>query len=137
MIGEQKKRGQRPRFRGAIAGAVQAEVITPVFASGDGAFMGIERPTVAVGTASYPGVCLPHRASVAGPYTDSTEAAQTDSTFVANSSRTGEACRPSFAYRASDAARFAGLDASLQAGIERRASQRRWTIKRSPARMAC
>ena len=34
----------------SIGDAVQAEVITPVFSSGDGAFLGIERPTVPVGT---------------------------------------------------------------------------------------
>ena len=33
---------------GSIGDASQAEVISPVFASGDGAFLGIERPTVAV-----------------------------------------------------------------------------------------
>ena len=37
----------------SIADAVQAQVITPVFASGDGAFLGIERPTIPVGTASF------------------------------------------------------------------------------------
>ena len=38
----------------SIGDASQAEVITPVFASGDGAFLGIERPTVPVGDAAYP-----------------------------------------------------------------------------------
>ena len=40
----------------SIGDAVQGEAITPVFASGDGAFLGIERPTVPVGSAAYP-VC--------------------------------------------------------------------------------
>ena len=68
---------------GSIAGAVQAQVITPVFASGDGAFLGVERPIQPVGTASFP--LLSTSPSVKGPYTDSTEAGQTDATFVANS----------------------------------------------------
>ena len=38
----------------SIGDASQAQVITPVFASGDGAFLGIERPTVPVGDAAYP-----------------------------------------------------------------------------------
>ena len=38
----------------SIGDASQAQVVTPVFASGDGAFMGIERPTVPVGDGSYP-----------------------------------------------------------------------------------
>ena len=100
---------------GSIAGAVQSEVITPVFASGDGEFLGVERPTVPVGTASsYP--VLSTSPSVKGPYTDSTEAAQTDSTFVANS-LAPERLAASYAYRASDAARFSGLDSSLRLAL--------------------
>ena len=38
----------------SIGDASQAEVITPVFASGDGAFLQIERPTVPVGDGSFP-----------------------------------------------------------------------------------
>ena len=37
-----------------IGDASQGEVITPVFSSGAGAFMGIERPTVPVGDVAYP-----------------------------------------------------------------------------------
>ena len=49
--------------------------------SGDGAFLGIERPTVPVGDAAYP--VLSTMPSVKGPFTDSTEAGQTDAEFVA------------------------------------------------------
>ena len=77
----------------SIGDAVQAPVITPVFASGDGDFLGIERPTVAVGTAAYP--LLSTVPSVKGPFEDSTEAAQTDATFVANS-WCPKGCRPAF-----------------------------------------
>ena len=99
---------------GSIAGAVQAEVITPVFASGDGAFLGIERPTVPVGTAAFP--VLSTSPSVKGPFSNSTEATQTDATFVANS-LAPERLQASYAYRSSDAARFQSLDASLRLAL--------------------
>ena len=51
----------------SIGDASQGEVITPVFSSGDGAFMGIERPTVPVGDAAYP--VLSTVPSVKGPFT--------------------------------------------------------------------
>ena len=97
-----------------IGDASQAQVITPVFASGDGAFLSIERPTVPVGDAAYP--VLSTVPSVKGPFTDSTEAAQTDATYVANS-LSPERLQASYAYRRSDAARFAGLDASLRLAL--------------------
>ena len=90
---------------GSIGDASQAEVISPVFASGDGAFLGIERPTVAVGDSSFP--LLSTRPTVAGPFSDSSDAAQTDATFVANS-LSPERLQASYSYRRSDAARFRG-----------------------------
>ena len=98
----------------SIADASQGEVITPVFSSGDGAFLGIERPTVPVGDAAYP--VLSTSPSVKGPFTDSGEAAQTDATFVANS-LSPERLQASFSYRRTDAARFAGLDSSLRLAL--------------------
>ena len=98
----------------SIGDASQGEVITPIFASGDGAFMGIERPTVAVGDGSFP--VLSTLPSVKGPFTDSSEATQTDATFVANS-LAPERLQASFSYRRTDAARFAGLDASLRLAL--------------------
>ena len=99
---------------GSIGDASQAEVISPVFASGDGAFLGIERPTVAVGDSSFP--LLSTRPTVAGPFSDSSDAAQTDATFVANS-LSPERLQASYSYRRSDAARFAGLDSSLRLAL--------------------
>ena len=98
----------------SIGDASQAAVITPVFASGDGAFLGIERPTVPVGDAAYP--VLSTLPSVKGPFSDSGEAAQTDATFVANS-LAPERLQASFSYRRTDAARFAGLDSSLRLAL--------------------
>ena len=98
----------------SIGDASQAPVITPVFASGDGAFLGIERPTVPVGDAAYP--VLSTVPSVKGPFTGSDNAAQTDATFVANN-LSPERLQASFSYRRTDAARFAGLDASLRLAL--------------------
>ena len=98
----------------SIGPASQAQVITPVFASGDGAFLQIERPTVPTGDGSYP--VLSTLPSVKGPFTDSSEAVQTDATFVANS-LAPERLQASFAYRRSDAARFQGLDSSLRLAL--------------------
>ena len=98
----------------AIGDASQAEVITPVFATGDGAFLGVERPTIPVGTASFP--LLSTAPSVQGPFADSSDAAQTNSTFVANI-LSPERLQASFAYRSSDAARFSGLDSSLRLAL--------------------
>ena len=99
---------------GSIADATQAEVVTPIFASGDGAFLGIERPIVGVGVAAFP--VLGTAPSVKGPFTDSTEAGQTDAVFSANS-LAPERLQASYSYRASDAARFAGLDSSLRLAL--------------------
>ena len=98
----------------SIGDASQAGVITPVFASGDGAFLGIERPTVPVGTAAFP--VLSTLPSVKGPFTDSSDATQTDATFIANS-LAPERLQASFSYRRTDAARFGGLDASLRLAL--------------------
>ena len=98
----------------SIGDASQAAVIVPIFSSGDGAFLGIERPTVPVGDAAYP--VLSTVPSVKGPFTDSTEAAQTDATFVANS-LAPERLQASFSYTRTDAARFAGLDSSLRLAL--------------------
>ena len=98
----------------SIGDASQAAVITPVFASGDGAFLGIERPTVPVGDGSFP--ILSTMPSVKGPFTDSTEAGQTDAEFVATN-LSPERLQASFSYRRTDAARFAGLDAALRLAL--------------------
>ena len=91
-------------------------------ASGDGAFMGIERPTVATGDAAYPGAQY-HPRAVKGPFTDSTEAVQTDAEFVATNLVTRKDCRRASAYRRTDAARFAGLRCCASAGLERRVAR--------------
>ena len=99
---------------GSIGDASQAEVVIPIFATGDGAYLGVERPSVPVGVAAYP--VLSTLPSVKGPFTDSSAAAQTDATFVANA-LAPERLQASYSYRASDAARFAGLDSSLRRAL--------------------
>ena len=99
---------------GSIAEATQGEVAIPIFSTGDGAFLGIERPTVGVGVAAYP--VLSTAPSVKGPFSNSSDAAQTDATFVANS-LAPERLQASYSYRRSDAARFAGLDSSLRLAL--------------------
>ena len=64
---------------------VKPAVITPIFSTGDGSFLGIERPTVPVGDGSFP-ILIHELPSVKGPYTDSTEAAQTDADVCGNQS---------------------------------------------------
>ena len=98
----------------SIGDASQAAVVTPVFASGDGAFLGIERPTVPVGDAAYP--VLSTVPSVKGPFTGSDNAAQTDAEFVATN-LSPERLQASFSYRRTDAARFAGLDGALRLAL--------------------
>ena len=98
----------------SIGDASQGEVITPIFSSGEGAFMGIERPSVPVGDGSYP--VLSTLPSVKGPFTDSTEAAQTDAEFVATN-LSPERLQASFSYRRTDAARFSGWDAALRLAL--------------------
>ena len=98
----------------SVGDAVQGEVVIPVFSTGDGAFLGIERPTVGVGVAAYP--VLSTAPSVKGPFSNSSDAAQTDATFVANS-LAPERLQASYSYRRSDASRFASLDSSLRLSL--------------------
>ena len=98
----------------SIGDASQAEVITPVFSTGDGAFLGIERPVVPVGDSSFP--LLSTVPSVKGPFTGSDDAGQTDATFVANG-LAPERLQASYAYRSSDLARFSSLDSSLRLAL--------------------
>ena len=98
----------------SIGDAAQGETITPVFSSGDGAFLGIERPTVPVGDAAYP--VLSTVPSVKGPFDGSDDAAQTDASFAANN-LSPERLQASYSYRRTDAARFASLDSSLRLAL--------------------
>ena len=98
----------------ANAGAMQETPIAPVFAMGSGAFLGIDRPTVAYGSAVYP--VLTTRPTVHGPVATSADAADTTGGFDALL-LPPERLQASFVYRRSDAARFEGMDESLRQAL--------------------
>ena len=95
-------------------GTSQAEIVTPVFANGAGAFLGIDRPTVAAGDAVYP--VLATRPDVGGPHSDSSDVPETDSTFNANL-LAPERIQASSMYRRVDAARFPNMDSALRMAL--------------------
>ena len=96
--------------------------------------MGIERPTVPVGDAAYP--VLSTVPSVKGPFTDSTEASQTDATFVANSTSARKVAGE-FQLHPHRRGTFRGSRFFAAAGIERRIAGEVWISKRSRVRMDC
>ena len=93
---------------------VEADVVEPVFATGDGAFLGIDRPTVAQGDAVYP--VLTTRPTVGGPHAGSTDVAETTGEF--SSDLLGpQRIQASFIYKRIDAMRFGAMDASLRQAL--------------------
>ena len=85
----------------------QAETIQPVFATGAGAFLGIDRPTVAMGQAVYP--VFKSRPSVGGPHTGSSDAPDTTGAFDADL-LPPKRISAAFIYRRTDAMQFSGMD---------------------------
>ena len=100
-------------------GTQEQTVLQPVFAQGVGAFLSIDRPTVAMGDAVYP--VLKTRPTVGGPHADSTDVPETTGGFDADLIAPARV-QASFIHKRTDAARFAGLDSSLRmalnAGLE-------------------
>ena len=95
-------------------GTEQSEIVQPVFASGAGAFLGIDRPTVAAGDAVYP--VLATRPDVGGPHSDSSDVPETDSTFDADL-LAPDRIQASSMYRRRDAARFPEMDSALRMAL--------------------
>ena len=96
-------------------GAVQDAVTQPVFSTGDGAFLGIERPTVASGDAVYP--VLSNRPTVGGPHADSSDVPETAGTWGADLLAPGR-IQASYTYRRTDAARFFdGMEDALRSAL--------------------
>ena len=95
-------------------GTQEQPVEMPVFAAGVGAFLSIDRPTVAMGDAVYP--VLTTRPTVGGPYADSSDVPETTGGFDADLIGP-ERVQASFIHRRVDAARFAGLDSSLRLAL--------------------
>ena len=92
----------------------QAETVPPVFATGAGAFLGIDRPTVAMGQAVFP--VLTSRPTVGGPTTASTDAPDTTGAFDADL-LPPKRIQASFIYRRTDAMQFGGMDSALRMAL--------------------
>ena len=92
----------------------EADVLAPVFASGAGAFLFIDRPTVPMGDAVYP--VLTTRPTVGGPHSDDTDVPETTGGYDADL-LAPERIQASFIYKRIDAMRFAGLDPSLRMAL--------------------
>ena len=92
----------------------QAETVQPVFATGAGAFLGIDRPTVAMGQAVYP--VFKTRPSVGGPHTGSTDAPDTTGAFDADL-LPPKRISAAFIYRRTDAMQFSGMDSALRMAL--------------------
>ena len=92
----------------------QAETVLPVFSSGSGAFLGVDRPTVAMGQAVYP--VLTSRPTVGGPHADSTDVADTTGAFDADL-LPPKRIQASFIYRRTDAMQFGGMDSALRMAL--------------------
>ena len=92
----------------------QAETVQPVFATGAGAFLGIDRPTVGMGQAVYP--VLTSRATVRGPFVGSDDAAETTGAFDADL-LPPKRISAAFIYRRTDAMQFGGMDSALRMAL--------------------
>ena len=92
----------------------QAETVLPVFATGAGAFLGIDRPTVAMGQAVYP--VLTSRPTVHGPFAGSDDAADTTGAFDADL-LPPKRIQASFIYRRTDAMQFGSMDSALRMAL--------------------
>lgn len=104
----------------ATVGASQAPTLTPVFAMGDAAFLGVPTPSVPAGDAVFP--VLVSRATIRGPFTDGSDPAETTGTFESNNLAPGR-LQASFSYLRTDAARFGGMGESLRLALNESLSE--------------
>ena len=95
-------------------GTMEDTVTAPVFATGDGAALGVYRPTVAAGDAVYP--VLSNRPTVGGPLANSDDVPETAGTWGADL-LAPQRIQASYLYRRTDAARFVGMDDALRAAL--------------------
>ena len=98
----------------ASVGVSQEPILTPVFAAGDAAFLGVDMPSVPAGDAVFP--VLTSAPAIRGPFTDSSDAAETDGEFESDLLAPGR-LQASFSYRRTDAARFSGMGDSLRMAL--------------------
>ena len=92
----------------------QETVVQPVFANSAGDYLGIYRPTVAMGDAVFP--VLSQRPSVRGPFTGSDVAAETTGAW-GSELLVPERIQASFFWKRTDAARFASMDSALRMAL--------------------
>ena len=92
----------------------EADVLTPVFSTGSGFFLGVDRPAVPQSDAVYP--VLTTRATVGGPHNDSTDVAETTGGYSADL-LAPERIQASFIYKRVDAMRFPAMDPSLRLAL--------------------
>ena len=92
----------------------QAETVQPVFATGAGAFLGIDRPSVPPGQSVFP--VLTSRPTVGGPTALSTDAPDTTGAFDADL-LPPKRIQAGFIYRRSDAMQFPGMDSALRMAL--------------------
>ena len=92
----------------------QAETVHPAFTTGAGAFLGIDRPTVAMGQAVYP--VLTSRPAVVGPTALSTDAPDTTGAFGADL-LPPKRIQAGFIYRRTDAMQFSNMDSALRMAL--------------------
>ena len=105
-------------------GTTEQPPVLPVFASGVGAFLGADRPTVAAGLVAFP--ILDDRPDVGGPHVDSTAVDETTGSFSSSLLTPGR-IQASYFYKRVDSARFPVIDqalrAALNAGLEEKLDQ--------------
>ena len=92
----------------------EADVLTPVFSTGVGAFLSVDRPAVPMGDAVYP--VLTSRPAVGGPHADSTDVGETTGGYTADL-LAPERIQASFIYKRVDALRFPAMDPSLRMAL--------------------
>ena len=92
----------------------EADVLTPVFATGVGAFLNVDRPSVPMGDAVYP--VLTSRPTVGGPYSGDDDVPETTGAFSADL-LAPERIQASFIYKRIDAMRFPAMDPSLRMAL--------------------
>ena len=95
-------------------GTTEQPPVMLVFASGVGAFIGADRPTVAAGLVAYP--VLDERPTVGGPHTDSTAVDETTGSFSSSLLTPGR-IQASYFYKRVDAARFPVIDLALRQAL--------------------
>ena len=98
----------------ATTGASQRQIVQPIFAEGDGRFLGVNMPVVPSGDAIFP--VLTSRPAVGGPHTDSTVVNETTGAFTADSLKPSR-LQASFFWKRTDQARFEGLGEALRQSL--------------------